>query len=124
MRERLKPFYPLSEAEYVNLWDGATFILDTNVLLHLYRISKPARDDLFDVIESLQERIWIPYHVAYEFLKNRPTVISSQSARYDMVVSHVDELREELFDVSKGFSRMQAGESRGFHGGFQALSVQ
>jgi predicted nucleic acid-binding protein len=46
-------------------------ILDTNVLLNLYRYDVAAREDLFKVLESLGNRLFVPHQVMEEFWRNR-----------------------------------------------------
>ncbi len=46
-------------------------VLDTNVLLHLYRFGAEARQELINVIELVGDRLFIPARVAEEFLRLR-----------------------------------------------------
>ena len=64
------------------LWTDCIFVLDTNVLLDLYRFSDSAREALFKVMDSLGERLWVPYQVAAEYFENRLAVIEAQSDAY------------------------------------------
>jgi len=64
------------------LWANCMFVLDTNVLLDLYRFSDTAKEALFKVMESLGDRLWIPYQVAAEYFDNRLSVIEAQSEAY------------------------------------------
>lgn len=48
---------------------------DANVLLNLYRYTDTARDDLFSVLERLEERLWVPHQVLAEFWRNRDGVL-------------------------------------------------
>ncbi|MCZ6638342.1 MAG: PIN domain-containing protein, partial [Candidatus Dadabacteria bacterium] len=82
MREIFKGYYQLEDKEFKKLWDNAVFIFDTNVLLNLYRYQTTTRDALFDIMEQLSDRIWIPYHVGLEFQINRLSVIAKQNKRY------------------------------------------
>ncbi|QXE23748.1 hypothetical protein B6N60_02439 [Richelia sinica FACHB-800] len=58
---------------------------------------------MFDILQKLQERIWIPHQVAYEIHKNRLTVISDQSVAYKEIQTILDKnlaigtLKDELF---------------------------
>ncbi|MBK6959376.1 MAG: DUF4935 domain-containing protein [Nitrosomonas sp.] len=51
-------------------------MVDTNVLLNLYRYSEATRKELQEAITSLDGRIFIPHQAANEFLRNRLTVTS------------------------------------------------
>lgn len=56
-------------------------VLDTNVLLSLYRTPVLARNEIIGVLEKIKNKIWIPYHVALEFQRNRPHVIEDSIKR-------------------------------------------
>jgi hypothetical protein len=82
------------------LWKEATIVLDTNVLLNLYRLPASARDEFLTALETLKDRLWIPYQVALEFQRNRLTVIARERKSTDEVLSsaqnHVGELRRKV----------------------------
>jgi hypothetical protein len=91
MRDLFPGYYQPTEQEFDELWKECIFSFDTNVLLHIYRYSPKTRERLFDILEKLQERIWIPHQVGYEFHKNRLTVISQQSNAYDKIVKILED---------------------------------
>jgi hypothetical protein len=78
MKDAFPGFYSPSDTEYNRLWKEATIVLDTNVLLNLYRLPTTARNELFAILEILKDRLWIPHQVALEFQRNRLAVISSE----------------------------------------------
>jgi hypothetical protein len=82
MREAFSEHFVGEPERQTKLWADCIFVLDTNVLLDLYRFSDSAREALFKVMESLGERLWIPYQVAAEYFDNRLTVIEAQSKAY------------------------------------------
>nr|WP_240939807.1 PIN domain-containing protein [Planosporangium flavigriseum] len=69
-------------------------VLDTNVLLSAYRFAPQAREELLTVLSRLQERLWIPDQVAYEFHKTRFGVIAEHRAAYDNVLETLGGHRE------------------------------
>jgi hypothetical protein len=83
-----------NEEDIKKFWENGIFIFDTNVLLNLYRYKKETADKLFEVIENLGGRIWIPYHVGMEFHKNRLTTIADQSGKFSTVKSAIDKIRK------------------------------
>jgi uncharacterized protein YaaQ len=85
MKNEFKGFYNLKESEFEYLWKNAVFVFDTNVLLNLYRYQESTTEQLIKVIEHLKERIWIPYHVALEYQRNRLKVIASQNTKFSEV---------------------------------------
>ena len=85
MKNLFSGYYKLTKEEFKTLWENAVFIFDTNVMLNLYRYQSSTRDSLFSVIEQLDERVWVPYHVGLEFQRNRLKVIAAQHKRYSEV---------------------------------------
>src|SRR5664279_341625 len=82
--------------EYKDAWSKGLFVFDTNVLLNLYRYHKDTREELLKIIDKLSDRIWIPFHVALEFQRNRLTVIATQNNLFSKVRSVVESSRENL----------------------------
>jgi predicted nucleic acid-binding protein len=72
-----------SAEDYRRLFSVGMIVVDTNVLLTLYRSNQRTRDDLLTVLERLSDRIWVPHQVMAEFWRNRenPSVLGHHSAR-------------------------------------------
>jgi len=60
MRETFRGYYRPTDDEFSQLWEKCVVILDTNVLLNLYRYPSEARDDLLKVFQQISDRLWIP----------------------------------------------------------------
>ncbi|MEH2056631.1 MAG: PIN domain-containing protein [Nostoc sp.] len=88
---RLRP----SEADFSKLWENATFVFDTNFLLDLYRVSRPTVEDFLKILEKLQNRIWLPYQVADEFLTRREEIIDSEAASFKKALSALEKWKSE-----------------------------
>ena len=107
MRDLFPGYYQPTKEEFTELWKECVFSFDTNVLLHIYRYSPKTRKRLFDILQKLQERIWIPHQVVYEIHKNRLTVISDQSLAYkdiEIILEKnltIGSLKEQLFKKYK-----------------------
>lgn len=86
MKELFPGYFRRTEEEWKTLWDGATIVLDTNFLLDLYRYSEGTRSEILELLSSIQDRLFIPYQVAYEFMKNRLGVIAEQGRVYDQAI--------------------------------------
>nr|WP_275413800.1 PIN-like domain-containing protein [Streptomyces rubrogriseus] len=75
-------------------------VLDTNVLLGLYRMDNEARGEFFSVLDALRSRIWVPRQVATEFHANRISALDvylkSRKEKGDAVKSSIDDLRKSL----------------------------
>ena len=69
-------------------------MLDTNVLLDMYRYSAGTRNDFFALFEKIADRIWIPHQVGLEFSRNRPGVIAEQVQMFQKATSGLSSLRK------------------------------
>lgn len=103
MKTLFKGFNQPSDAELKHLWDNAIFIFDTNVLTNLYRYQASTRETLLKVMEQLSDRVWIPYHVALEYQRNRLNVIHDQHKKFEdtknTVKKAVDSLNQSLSNL-------------------------
>ena len=84
-----------SVTDFESLWNDATFVFDTNVLLDLYRVSRPTAKDYLDTLENISDRIWLPYQVANEFLTRREGVINSEAESFQKALSELDKWKTE-----------------------------
>lgn len=82
MKNAIREYIEFKDEEKEELWNNVVFVFDTNVFLNLYRYSQKTRDILLGAMEQLKERIWMPNHVAYEFMENRIEVIFETIDRY------------------------------------------
>ena len=82
MKNAIKDRIMLSETEKKDLWNNATFVFDTNVLLELYRVTRKASDAMLNAIERVSDRIWLPMQVVNEFGKNRYRIIYENADKY------------------------------------------
>lgn len=85
MKDLFPGYYRPSEDEFSDLWKNCVFILDTNVLLNLYRYSEESRNDFIKVLHKIETRLWIPHQVALEFQENRSNVIEEQEKKFDSI---------------------------------------
>lgn len=98
MKELFRGYYMPSKSQFEKMWQTGLIVLDTNVLLEIYRLPKQAREELLAVLKSLKERLWIPYQVAMEFQRNRINVLAAEQSKIDEAVS----------TTQKNFSSIQA----------------
>ena len=100
MRSAFASHFGSDDAKQV-LWDNCIFVFDTNVLSSLYKRSDEARNALLKILESLGDRIWIPNQVAYEFLRNRPSIVHEQSCLYGDAVKKLTDFLKDLESNTK-----------------------
>ncbi|MDV3124687.1 PIN-like domain-containing protein [Mycobacterium sp. 21AC1] len=70
-------------------------VLDTNVLLDLYRLSPTARNSLMNVIEGLNRSIFVPHQVASEFHRGRARAVAERLEEIEHSRSQLDEVRNK-----------------------------
>jgi hypothetical protein len=78
MKSSFTGFYAPTTEQYEILWKDALVVIDTNVLLNLYRLPTLARDEVIGLLEILKDRIWIPHQVGLEFQRGRLNVIAKE----------------------------------------------
>ena len=98
MRDKFVGYIPLSEKELKELWANGTFVLDANVLLNLYRYSEETAEEFLEVLTSFQDRLWLPHQAALEFLRNRASVIVTQTVAYEKLNRF---LRDKIEDIKQ-----------------------
>ena len=99
MRNIVKEYIEPSSTQKQALWEKAIFVFDTNVLLNLYRYSAKTRNSLLDAFESFQDRVWIPYQVAYEYMRKRCEVIYETVQRYDQFKKEIDSFTNKAVET-------------------------
>ncbi|MER7622741.1 PIN domain-containing protein [Streptomyces sp. NPDC126503] len=64
------------------LRDGLV-VIDTNVLLNLYRYNQAARETFMQTLQSLGSCLWVPHQVMEEFWRNRESAIEDPQKQLD-----------------------------------------
>lgn len=88
--------YRPTEEEFRKMWCEGLFVLDANALLNLYRYSDHTRGQLIEVLRGVEERLWLPHQVAYEFINRRLTVIAEQGRKYAQLREHLKNVSEVI----------------------------
>ena len=97
MKNKFFEYYIFSDEEKIKrIWDDAIIVLDTNVLLNLYRYSEDSKNNLLDVLEFYKDRLWIPYQVGLEFQQDRVSVYMDMNTAYDQIIASLDKETEEF----------------------------
>ncbi len=89
---------PTGDEWEIALADGLV-VLDTNVLLNLYRYEESARDQFLGVLEALEARLFIPHQVAVEFWRNRENVLDARHELAEDVISRLSKLLSDAEGV-------------------------
>ena len=96
MKSKFPGYFKPTDEEIEQLWENATFTIDANVLLNLYRYSDETKEELLKIFEKIKERVWIPNQAAKEFFENKLSVISQQEKAYDSAFSAMNSIENEF----------------------------
>lgn len=112
MKDLFPEYTPKTDEEYQKIWDDALICFDTSFLTDLYRLSESSRNEFLDLMEKLKDRIWLPYHVALEYNRNRYGVILDQIYSLKNTISDVKESKEALLEsLNKTYKRYALRDS-------------
>mgnify|MGYP003296231733 CR=1 FL=1 len=78
MKKEIKEYLELSNQEKNKLWQNATFVFDTNVFCDLYRYSIKTKNALLSAFDTLKDRLWMPKQIAYEYMKDRISIVNEK----------------------------------------------
>lgn len=99
------PEYKRLTLDAINvIWERGVIVLDTNILLNLYRYSEATRDDILSAMEKLKDRLWMPYQVGLEYFNN---CINTFTAIVDMHKSFKKKLSQGRMDLLNVFNNTE-----------------
>jgi hypothetical protein len=96
MKKTFQSHFPPAEKDIKRLWETCIFVIDTNILLNLYRYSDSTRNEFIRVLHALEDRLWLPNRAAEEYFENRLTVIAQQEKAYDETLKIIQTLQADL----------------------------
>jgi len=82
-----------SQEKIATIWEKAVIVLDTNILLNLYRYSESTRDNIIQVMEAFKDRLWMPYQVGIEYFNNRESTF--------MAIANLGSTLKKTLDAGK-----------------------
>lgn len=90
--------YRMTEDKEAVLWENAIIVFDSCAILDFYYIPKDIRKEIYkDIFKRLKNRLWIPFHVQYEYLKNRTKVLKKPvSKNYTPIKKTINELQKDI----------------------------
>lgn len=73
-------YYPLEGDDSDKLWNEGYIVLDSSFLLGLFRLNAADRNSIMTILEkdSIKEKLWIPYDVAWAYHKFLNEVLLGQ----------------------------------------------
>lgn len=96
MKDKFHGYYAPSSDQFEELWKNALVVVDANVLLNLYTYSSGTREEILSLLEEFEERVWLPYNVAYEYHKNRCGIIAKEARQYDRITKELRSVQQAL----------------------------
>ncbi|MBR9753229.1 DUF4935 domain-containing protein [Cobetia sp. 4B] len=96
MRNLFPGHFKHSEETVKEDWNSFEFILDTSILLNIYRYSDSTQKEFLGLLDKIKDRAWLPYRVVEEYLDNRLKVIGEQEGSYDKILSDIESLKQKL----------------------------
>ena len=75
MKETFFEYYNPTNEDISAIWQKCVLVLDTNVLLNLYRYSFSTRDDILAQMKKFSDKLWMPYQIGWEYHSNKEGVI-------------------------------------------------
>jgi len=109
MKQKFKEFYKPTPEEIDDFWANAIFSFDANILLNLYRYTNDTCNEVLETLKYLseQKRLWITYQAAFEYQKNRLTVISTAKSAYRNLIEKLAEKNKEIVEELNKFKKHQ-----------------
>ena len=107
------PGYRLpSDDELNEALRSALVVVDTNVLLNLYRYNESTRNDLLQVLRKLGDRLWVPHQALLEFWRNRLSVIASRGAGANQALNALAKQQKATEDAIRQWAKTVAVEAQ------------
>lgn len=127
MKNKFPGNYRPTAEEFRSLWASCTFFVDANVLLNIYGYSESTREQLLTILETISERLRIPYQFAVEYQRNRAGAIMQQVRNYVHVEKTLRDVYKKEFEpklkhpflseeMQEHFDSIQSGLKEGREG--------
>lgn len=96
MKNVFKGYYNIEKSVLEQLWkdDKTIFVFDTNVLLNLYGYAKQTREDFFNILDAVNEKLWIPYHVGLEYQRRRLSIIRNEKVVFNDIEANLEKIQK------------------------------
>lgn len=92
-------------SDYQNAIRSYLIVMDTNVLLQLYRFTPGARKELFEVLDKVKDRLWIPHQVASEYYDNRLDAVKEHLELYTKTSASIESLKVQVAQEINRFAK-------------------
>ncbi|WP_282135979.1 PIN-like domain-containing protein [Seonamhaeicola maritimus] len=103
MKNTFKNYYKIPDSKFEEIWDNAIFVLDTNILLNLFRYPESARNDFLKVLRKIKSTLCIPFIAGLEFYENIESVKNSQLKAYSQIFGLLEKTKENELTLINDF---------------------
>ncbi len=104
-------FRDKSDEEKDQIWDSGIFIIDTNILLNIYKYrNKDNYKNLLSILSIVKEKdkLYIPYHVGLEYYFNKDNLKDKKEKNYESLVSkYRSKINESKEKIKKDFESVE-----------------
>jgi len=83
MKKKFIGFFNPTKEEIDDAWSNGIFAFDANSLLNLYRYTDNTRTDFLGALQTIKDKLFLPYQAAYEYHNNRLEVIEGVKNAYE-----------------------------------------
>lgn len=99
MKKQFAEYYDLPNERIKEIWDNSLIVLDTNVLLNLYRYNEEARNEFINALKLYEGRLWIPYQVGLEFHRRRENIMRKNAEAYETLGNNISVQLVKAVDI-------------------------
>ncbi|WP_189737089.1 PIN-like domain-containing protein [Streptomyces nojiriensis] len=92
--------------DWKRVLSNGTVVVDTNVLLNLYRYNNAAREAFLSTLAKMGTRLWVPNQVMAEFWRNRERALEDPAKQLE------SSKKALLADLSKAVEKLRAWANR------------
>ena len=107
MKTRFPGYFRPTPPEFDKLWQSGIIVPDANILLHLLRYGPETREQVLATLRAFRPRLWVPYQVAFEFLRRWRTVDAENRSAYEKLKTGLRRAGNSLAGQFDDFARHQ-----------------
>lgn len=111
MKNTFKEYHFYDADNNDNFLNNSIIILDTNILLNLYRFNSKNRVKFFEILERLKERLYLTYQIGNEFYRNRELVVNDTSLftknLEEYLINEINQIESKIVNCNfKGIEKL------------------
>ncbi len=92
--------FKIDDNKEKKLWNNCVFVFDSCALLDFYFLPKKTREKIYsEIFSKLNNRLWLPAQVQYEYLKNREKTITKP------IADNYDPLKNNILNIEKTITK-------------------